>query len=156
MRNKPLKFTKRRKQSLIKPDKWKISSYFPLKWFKVFSTCGTSKQQRFTFPNVLNANGNVTEKQTWTYLQLWHWSTLGPQQRPLQERWHFWPAHKDRNDQCFWCVWVSLHSLHFTLLLSRAEDKRIILSRSDHSDQTTPPPATPNRIDPRTGWIGEN
>lgn len=48
-------------------------------------------------------NWNLTEKQTWIYLRLWHWSTLGPQQRPLQERWHFWPAHKDRNDQRFGC-----------------------------------------------------
>lgn len=33
------------------------------------------------------------------YLHLWHWSSFGPQQRPLQERWHFRPAHKFTREQ---------------------------------------------------------
>jgi len=35
---------------------------------------------------------NLIDKALVKYSQLWHWSSWGPQQRPLQERWHLLPV----------------------------------------------------------------
>lgn len=76
-------------------------------------------------------------------LQLWHWSSLGPQQRPLQERWHFWPAQKLK-ERDYWHFKLQLHKL-LSVSFNLKTDQRIaalvcfafgwVLESKSHSEQ---------------------